>query len=150
MKFFTLCETNFSLHARQMHFTCRWSVLVWLPNTKSFCKVINYTCSISNNAVSSSLVSLGRDQAFFFFFFAYSGSRLSGLVGFFLTRTKLLVKAQPHTWLWKSMLRTVQHEQPAFTTGLLSYDFQLSSSLSGIVKKVLGEKIKWCESREDC
>lgn len=69
MKFFTLCETNFSLHARQMHFTCRWSVLVWLPNTKSFCKVINYTCSISNNAVSSSLVSLGRDQAFFFLLF---------------------------------------------------------------------------------
>lgn len=49
------------------------------------------------------------------------------------------------------MLKTIQHQQPAFIADLLSYDFQLSSSLSGIVKKkVLGEKINWCELREEC
>ena len=90
------CQTlrwNFACHMEQeshctkgeLLLTCRWTTFVWLSNIKSFFKVTKCISCIFNNAVFSSLASLGKPQGFLI----CSGRRLSDLVGLFLTYESL-------------------------------------------------------------
>lgn len=134
-KRFPSLRWNFTRHLEQRScwsqevlLTCRWTVFC-VTLIKSLFEVIKHVCCISSNAVPSLLASLGKPQGFI----VCSGR----LVGLFSTYES-----------WQGKLAVLQTGAEDYVTlvsilGLRSHDFQVSSSLSGNVRKLLGRTGKW-------